>query len=731
MDCFIDSLKADEDIRLSTDIDASDFSKTVQDFSGILDGNGYTIYNLSSTLIHTLTSAGIIKNIRFKDVEFTGDSIGIVGENSGLIENVSVEDVTVNVDTRRAGVITCTNKYKIQDCSVDGTFVNSGNLAGFIAGLSTDPDSEISNCTVTGSIRAQSAVGGIAGEGFDIYECTVNANVFGNRSIGGITGLVKNSITNCTVSGCIEGNSRIGGLAGKIEDSPVRIKDCIVDSELKGEFSIGGLCGFNSVSDLCISNTHASGTILSLEETGCFIGNSTEVPQITTSSYKGSLYGNKLGSVFYYSERDRDINFNTCTEHVYIDIETYGYASLSQTEHISNSWISVENKEQQSEVKHVRTETELKQCGLRDEIHIQSDITVSNTSDIFFPVFLGTIHGHKNTIQGLQKPLFSIIGNIGTVKNITVQAKIKSNRSFASGALAESVYGICNTVQVEDSEINSDSVYTGGITGILNTGTFQNCTVTNTSVKSTSRNTGGLFSQSYGADVEQSDVIDCKIHGESRVGGICGQLYGNLTDCTVQKSFIKGTFSTGGVIGTSNVFSTTKRAKSIQNTIEGTLRVGGIVGEAGGKLVSSISKSDVKGRRKVGGICGDVSNTTIKECSTQDSTIYGENQTGGLIGELMNSEVERSFVTGKIQGESETGGLIGACRFGKVKKCFSNTSIQAEEKDPLIYTLRDSDDEIVDCYWNIRNSEMETSKVGTEMSDVSIEEIKTLLLMNS
>ena len=126
--------------------------KPVSEFTGILDGNGYTIHNLPTRLFNKVCSEGVVKNLTFSGLKKTNGVI--CRRNEGLISNITVND------------------------------------------------SIIENCTLKSSVRLQGQdcpkIGGIAGVNFGlIRDCSFNGRVSGLKSTGGITGLNYGDIINC------------------------------------------------------------------------------------------------------------------------------------------------------------------------------------------------------------------------------------------------------------------------------------------------------------------------------------------------------------------------------------------------------------------------------------------------------------------------------------------------------------------------------------------------------
>ncbi len=135
-------------------------------FTGVLDGNGYTI-----------------KNMKINSYQYNG----LFGQMHGIVKNLKLTGVSINHSS------------------------STSSYVGAISGHSHSGDTEISNCSVTGTISASASTatlraGGIMGYGFGVIKnCFVNVNMTSSSSgnsavnMGGIVGESDSAITiiNC------------------------------------------------------------------------------------------------------------------------------------------------------------------------------------------------------------------------------------------------------------------------------------------------------------------------------------------------------------------------------------------------------------------------------------------------------------------------------------------------------------------------------------------------------
>ena len=246
-------------------------------FSGIFDGNGYTLSNL---LINKPSD----------------NNIGLFGvlSSSGTITGISLSDVVVRGNTSVGSLVggnwgTISNSYSIG--SVSGTGDGVGGLVGENIG------GTITNSYGNGRVTGRSNVGGLVGHN---NRSGTISNSYSSRSVnggGGIGGLVGwnngGTISNSYSNGSISGNSLVGGLVGANTGT-------ISNSYSIGSVSgmgdrVGGLVGWNGGT---ISNSYSSGSVSGSNEVGGLVG--TVVAGTVSNSYSsGSVRGrfNNIGGL--------------------------------------------------------------------------------------------------------------------------------------------------------------------------------------------------------------------------------------------------------------------------------------------------------------------------------------------------------------------------------------------------------------------------------------------------
>lgn len=173
---------------------------TYTGYTGTFDGQGHTIFGLT------------INQVR--------DAVGLIGciDKGGIVKNVKLKDVNITGDGYFVGGVAGTNYGTIENCSVDGTLTNNRHYLGGVVG---DNYGSIIGCSSSGTITGTSPdVGGIGGQsvGGTIMACYSVANIKGMIYSGGVLGQTNREtvvIACYHAKGNVTGEqSRIGGVIG-------------------------------------------------------------------------------------------------------------------------------------------------------------------------------------------------------------------------------------------------------------------------------------------------------------------------------------------------------------------------------------------------------------------------------------------------------------------------------------------------------------------------------------
>ncbi len=288
-------------------------------FSGILDGQGYSIKNLAIDnntvlelgLIGFANATSIMKNSNIEG-QVTGryNAIdpcigGLVGKNAGVINNCSSNvSVTGTITRTRAGGLVGYNSGTINFCSSAGSVkgTNDNSQTGGLVGYNTTTGF-ITSCSSSGGVTGTGAyytLGGLAGtNNGTITNCYVSGNTDASGSgtgashVGGLVGLnadFNSKITGCYSAGKLTGSlksCRYGGLAGT-NYGP--ITDCYAGGDVSitsvSDTYTGGLAGMNINNSAVIKNCYAKGAVVSSGTQGGLVG--YDSAGIYTASYYDS-----------------------------------------------------------------------------------------------------------------------------------------------------------------------------------------------------------------------------------------------------------------------------------------------------------------------------------------------------------------------------------------------------------------------------------------------------------
>ncbi len=204
-------------------------------FTGIYDGNGYNITNLT---------------INRKGEDYIG-LFGCTGSSSQLI------DISLTAS------------------------VNGADYTGALVGLAEGP---VTGCTMSGTVNGALYTGGLIGEGNTlVQDCHANATVFGERNVGVLIGSQYMSHTSyCSSTGVVTGtDDNIGGLVGYVEGDLI---GCSSSASVEGYTYLGGLAGGAGSSFSIVDDCSASGDV-------------TSNVDVNTASYSGGLAGFCLARV--------------------------------------------------------------------------------------------------------------------------------------------------------------------------------------------------------------------------------------------------------------------------------------------------------------------------------------------------------------------------------------------------------------------------------------------------
>ncbi|MBQ7376131.1 MAG: hypothetical protein IJW52_04560, partial [Clostridia bacterium] len=170
-------------------------------YTGIFDGNGKTVSGLY-----------------FNDSAV--DSVGLFGyvDTNGKIQNVGVIDSYIHGNEFLGGVVG-ENSGTVENCYNEGTVSGTGDGVGGVVGFNNI--GTVKNCYNEGSVSGtKDCVGGVVGSNFGgtADNCYNEGTVSGIYSVGGVVGYVTNSssVKNCYNIGSVIGSEGVDGVVGDI-----------------------------------------------------------------------------------------------------------------------------------------------------------------------------------------------------------------------------------------------------------------------------------------------------------------------------------------------------------------------------------------------------------------------------------------------------------------------------------------------------------------------------------
>ena len=221
----------------------------IPDFTGTLDGAGYTIRNLQVSrtddgqgLFAKISGNAAVKNLNIKGVYIKAGSNDNIGALAGVINGKSILIENINV-------ILTENSLILGNDAVGGIVGETWSGYGQLASLT---NCHVESVSTDYTIKGNSAVGGILGYArnsdlatLKIEKSTAKVSVYGGDYTGGIlgnmsrNGAISFQISSCGFDGKVSGGNCVGGIAGYCE----QIVACKVDAEIGGKDLVGGICG--------------------------------------------------------------------------------------------------------------------------------------------------------------------------------------------------------------------------------------------------------------------------------------------------------------------------------------------------------------------------------------------------------------------------------------------------------------------------------------------------------
>ncbi len=255
-------------------------------FTGILDGRGFTVSNL--TLSNSSNYQGLF---------------GIV-DSAAVIFDLTVEDVSMTVGGPGGCLIGLAGSCFIINVHVTGTssITSAGSTLKYFGGLigQASNNCTIYNCSsnadVSGALILE-YLGGLIGFGSGTFDCQksfatgdITSNSLAARGGGFIADLNSGgSIADCYATGAVNVNGTAatsGGFVGRSDNSASVITSYSKGAVTGSSATIGGFCGFKATGSGPLSNDYYDSTTSGQSDTG------KGIPKTTANMKKFATFEN-------------------------------------------------------------------------------------------------------------------------------------------------------------------------------------------------------------------------------------------------------------------------------------------------------------------------------------------------------------------------------------------------------------------------------------------------------
>lgn len=605
--------------QLGCDITLDENWTPISDFTGVLDGNGYTIRGLCVSgrdhagLIANVT--GTVKNLTVYGDISAGKIAGIIaGENNGSIENcVAVGTVSVNTDY--AGGICGKNNGIVKNCLASLYSVTSGSFAG-----------------------------GISGGNFGTIETSLAASnvVISDMYAGGISGVNNGGTIKACVSSCMTVHDALTQNSGRIttnKNGGVLDRNYFYLEAIYDDF-------YEEPSDHSQNGYDASwGNLRDL--------NFYKNLGWDTAKWKPALNGFRL--IYPKAAQAPEL---TPGETIYFPkpIKTAeGLRSIDQNP--SGHYI------------------------LSEDIHLLLPWKIICAQDGFSGTLDGNNHTIHNLNLNTQSGFFSNITG-GTVKNLTLK-NVTSAADGVSGILAACNYGYIDNCKIYGNIKTKKAGHIGSFAGLNHgaiTNCEAYVDIVNTNSNST---VGGICAESDGVIFGTTYQGKVSANGENTVvGGIAGyDTGGYISDCyaymtlsaTPKFGYVGGVC---GMVEGSQIYKCASGGNIIAQA-ENTIYSGGICALIqNATLYNCYSLSEIHAFSKygyVGGVCGLNSGSIIQNTYSAANILSGENiLTGGICGYSENGFIMQNVsLNPAINGGKNVGAIFGGKEASEITDNYS------------------------------------------------------------
>lgn len=304
-------------------------------------------------------------------------------------------------------------------------------------------------------------------------------------------------------------------------------------------------------------------------------------------------------------------------------------------------------------------------------------------------VFKGTINAERN-IGGIVCKITDSI-----VKDCINQSQLKLTDGFTCGGIVSQIYYDCQ---------------------VLNCVNYGEFSVSESSL------IGGIAANCYVSSLIKNCKNYASIEGKENIGGIVGSCSSGITsnvfleDC-INYADILAINKVGGIIGINSTSGQILNCKS-EGTVKGNSYIGGIVGQSYGQVLECQSSSEIFGSvfestlpSLIGGIVGCQEYTEIANCAFIGEISSTGTNIGGITGKsrhtVLNCYVRADIIL--FNETSNIGGIIGNLLTdtnAKILNCYyvgiidATNSISSNVNAICGYTDVENEENIINCFYN-------------------------------
>mgnify|MGYP000557275952 CR=1 FL=1 len=503
--------------------------------------------------------------------------------------------------------------------------------------------------------------GSLDGNGHEITNVTIDRP---NRPQVGLFGFLDQggSVSDVSLRHLdVTGDDATGGLAGTTQNKTT-VSNVAVSGTVSGGDYVGGIAGSSLAAT--VSNASATAGVTGSNEVGGLIGDMTD-GSVTDAVVAGSVTGtgSDVGSVIGLK------NGGASLTAVYRDVETAGQMDAIGSGSGTVTELTITEMTGMNATPNMETLSFYNawvptKGGYPEPVALAG--TDGTTADAFDRYFAGDGTESNPYVITTAPELQAMSDRLDAHYALGTDIDASETSSWDSGKGFEPIG-------------NSSTPFSGSFDG-------QGHTISDLTINRSSDNRAGLFGDTENATISNVTLAGVDITGDEVVGSLVGVTDGGSVRDVSASGSVNGTVRVGGLVGFFNGSAITNSTASVATTAgsdkSGDSSVGGIVGELwGGDLSNVRASGTVSGvGENAGGVVGEYTSGALSNL-TATGNVYGADSVGGLVGVGSNSvTVRNSSATGDVKASSQVGGLVG-WNLGKVENSFSTGAVSGSDSD--------------------------------------------------